>query len=284
MNTTFLHNRSFQIGVASVLSASAGGYGGYRIAQKRLRAHYEEIADREIREARDHYARVYEKTLSPEELLEKLHNEKLEAGEGVPDEIKDVLTEYGSARMGIDNVERPAETEEELVIERELDVEKDSEGNLQVVGSRRIYPGQNEKQNIFAGTQPVEGDALNDPELLMNRDETRPYVITHDEYYEGEKDYEQTDLTFYEGDGVLADLRDVPIPDEDNIVGSDNLLKFGAWSNDENIVYVRNDKIEVDFEITRSVGSYTQEVAGFDPDEGASLKHSATRGKFRHQD
>jgi hypothetical protein len=66
-----------------------------------------------------------------------------------------------------------------------------------------------------------------------------------------------------------------------DLVGDDN-LRFGYGSNDSNMVYVRNPRIEMDMEIVRSQGTYTKEVLGFDDE--AELKHSGRRRRFRESD
>jgi hypothetical protein len=80
---------------------------------------------------------------------------------------------------------------------------------------------------------------------------------------ENEPDHIQHTLTYFEGDDVLTDEEDQPINETDDTVGNANLLKFGHGSKDNNIVYVRNEKLDLDFEITRSKGSYIKEVLGF---------------------
>jgi hypothetical protein len=107
-------------------------------------------------------------------------------------------------------------------------------------------------------------------------DPNKPYVIGHDIFYIGEKDYPQVTLTYFDGDGVLADERDKPIDDMDDVIGNDN-LRFGFQSHDNNVVYVRNDRLGIDYEVVRSKGNYTKDVLGF-------IEHSARRGaprKFR---
>lgn len=90
-----------------------------------------------------------------------------------------------------------------------------------------------------------------------------PYVITKDEYFAGEKDYDQVVLTYFEGDDVLADERDMPVSDREAAVGNKNLERFGEGSEDPNVVYIRNDKLTMDIEMLKSPGSYSEEVAGF---------------------
>jgi hypothetical protein len=101
-----------------------------------------------------------------------------------------------------------------------------------------------------------------------------PYVIHIDEFRQNEPEHSQTTVTYYEKDDVLLDEREQDlISDLDGVVGLNNLQLFGHGSGDPNVVYVRNDAIDSDFEICRNPGSYAEEVHG--------LKHSDEPGKRR---
>lgn len=111
------------------------------------------------------------------------------------------------------------------------------------------------------------------------RDPSKPYVISSDEFFENAEDRIQTQLIYFAEDGVLADTQDKPV--DDSIVGEDNLQKFGHGSKDPNIVYVCNESMELDFEIMYAEGKYAEQVQGF-------IQHGASpsRGlrKFRLDD
>ena len=73
----------------------------------------------------------------------------------------------------------------------------------------------------------------------------KPHIIAPEEY--GEKEgYETESLTYY-ADGVLADDQDNPIEDVDDVVGYGFESHFGEYEDDS--VFVRNDKLKVDYEI-----------------------------------
>jgi hypothetical protein len=109
--------------------------------------------------------------------------------------------------------------------------------------------------------QVVEEVTWNQEAEEESRSEDKPYVISKDEYFAAERDYIQTTITYYEGDDTLVDERDEPIVDTDPIVG-DALERFGHGSQDNKIVYVRNERLEVDFEVVHSDNEYTKEVLG----------------------
>lgn len=94
------------------------------------------------------------------------------------------------------------------------------------------------------------------PRELESRSANAPYVIHQDEWSEGERGYSKVTYTYYEPDDVLVDEADEkPVPHGDLIVGQDN-LKFGHGTDNEDVVFVRNDRLEIDIEICRSRKSY----------------------------
>lgn len=87
-------------------------------------------------------------------------------------------------------------------------------------------------------------------------DVKKPYVISPDEY--GEKDdYETYSLTLY-ADNVLTDEQDMPIEDVDNTVGCESLTTFGEYEEDS--VFVRNDRLKIDYEILRMEVEYSEVI------------------------
>lgn len=106
---------------------------------------------------------------------------------------------------------------------------------------------------------PIDEDI---PDMNMFR-ESKIYIVTENEYIQGERDYNQATFTWYEGDDVLTDQDDTVIENVDRIVGRKNLL-FGLNSNDANVVYIRNEHLEYDYEVIRSTGSYGVDVLGLE--------------------
>lgn len=124
-------------------------------------------------------------------------------------------------------------------------------------------------QNVFTDAEPKALEI--DKE---HRDPEKPYVITEDEYVTGEFEYQQVNLTYYLGDETLAAEDDSVIDNVDYTVGSENLKRFGEGSGDPHVVFVRNVKLQLDYEIAQSFGKYAVEVAGLDDE---TLQHSYSR-------
>lgn len=99
------------------------------------------------------------------------------------------------------------------------------------------------------------------------RTEGEPYIIHQDEYSRNETDYDQVVYTYYEGDDVLVEVAtEQPLPHADLIVGEHN-LKFGHGTDDEDVVFVRNDARELEMEICRDPGRYDEKILGLDADD-----------------
>lgn len=248
--------------LAGLVGAAAGAAGGYFFAKNKLKSFYEDLAAEEIGEAKRFYANLNKvdvesgDVLSPMEVLERTHPAAAAS-----------LREYQGEK--VEDLETALDEQDEAQIARIEERVRHQEPEVEVT------------VNVF------DDPTFDLVEETKYRTEDKPYIITHDEYFAAEKDYEQISLTYYEQDDTLTDESDKPINEIDQMVGEDHLVRFGHGSKDKNIVYVRNDRLASDFEIIKSTGSYVEEVLGMLADEPNSLKHSdqlAARRAFRHGD
>lgn len=101
-------------------------------------------------------------------------------------------------------------------------------------------------------------------EERKRRSPDRPYVIHQDERNEIEG-YSEISYTYYSADDVLCNERDevVDPADRDNLIGEANLERFGHGCDDPMIVHIRNDNLEIVYEIIKSPNSFAEEVHGF---------------------
>lgn len=124
-------------------------------------------------------------------------------------------------------------------------------------------------------------DTWNQEEEEAERGPDAPYVISKAEFDVGETGFAQTSLEFFAGDNVLCDDKQVPIYNPEKIVGR---LEFGRGSGDSDLVYIRNEALKSEWEVTRNHGSYQVEVLGLQIEEEAErgdLKHSNAVLRFR---
>lgn len=107
--------------------------------------------------------------------------------------------------------------------------------------SRLGYNNKSEAENVNAAVS------------AYNRADA-PYVIPPEEF--GEVDgYDQITLWHHE-DGVLADENDERVEDVGRAVGDDYADHFGEY--DDNAVYIRNDRLKVDYEILLAPRKYSE--------------------------
>jgi hypothetical protein len=88
-----------------------------------------------------------------------------------------------------------------------------------------------------------------------------PHINSRDSFRDDETELQQkVSITYYDGDDVLVDERDVPMRDLAPTVGEDFWQHFGELSEDPEVLYIRNRRLQIDFEITRDERSYTETV------------------------
>jgi hypothetical protein len=247
-----------------VVGVAGGGVLGYIFAQRRLETKYQDLAQEEIEEMREHY---HQKSVA------------LEAEAGKKD-LGEIVKERGYVPEEPEESAEPpmAVTPPTAVVER-----------AEETADEEAEPEPSEEE-VDEAPEPVTRNVFRDREDLPEWDEhkerarrspMKPYVI-HREERDTQEAYDGVTYTYYEQDDVVCDERDDVIPEEDRerIFGEANLERFGHGSGDPTVVYIRNDKLEMDIEIVRSPNSYAEEVHGFVPE----IKHSDRRRRGRTMD
>lgn len=237
--------------IVAAAAATAVGFGvGFFTAKKLLTEGYADLATAEIEEAKEFYKNLY-------------------APKAQPDVLSGADLREVTPSDAVDGVNQLMEPAVEAVRTYTGDFDEQ-----QVTQVRNIFKNDGTEVDVIQDVWDI------DTEMRM-RTEDAPFIISHEEFLQGEKDYEQAAVTYYEEDETLVDERDQMIPDKDEKVGDHNLLRMGHGSDDPNKLYVRNDVIEVDFEIARSNGSYAREVLGFEHSDDAPRSR---RGRPRWDD
>jgi hypothetical protein len=198
------------------------------------------IADRRLRTK---YEKIAEQEVAE---MREHYNKKLMASENKPSINELVKERYSDEEQeAINEVEEAEEVEDKPV-----------DAVASVVQERTTV-------NVF------EADEWNYDRELASRVPGVPYIIHADEFQENEPQHTQVTVTYYQEDDVLADVRDEVVEDQDAAVGLGNLGKWGYGSNDQNVVYVRNEELALDYEIVRDRGSYAEITA-------KTIRHSST--------
>jgi hypothetical protein len=243
-----------------VIGAGLGGALGYILTKRhletKLETKYSQIAADEIAEMQQHY---HDKAVALENKVEKPKLEDIIREQGYSDEPPMVVTPPAAV------VEAAKEDEEEAPAE-------EVEAEPEVVNAFEQYG--DDKQEDWDWHQE-----------RRRRTPLRPYVIHIDERNENAA-YENVEYTYFEEDDVLCNERnDILEKDErDTLVGEKNLERFGHGSGDPDTVFIRNDRLEMDIEVTRSPNSYAEDVLGYDPDPEPEIRHSDRRGRMKFDD
>lgn len=144
--------------------------------------------------------------------------------------------------------------------------------------------GQSIPQNAFNHPYSVDDDKWDWEKELQERSNKPIYVITAEEFRQGELGYRQGSIIFYEGDRMMTDELGEPIYNWTSHVGTE--LPFGHGTGDENILFVRNESLKWEYEIQRDPGSYDIEVKGHDIQvayEEDDLRHMHRPLKMRRE-
>lgn len=163
--------------------------------------------------------------------------------------------------------------EPETIIGHTTDVRTTTDGHIEFEGVTHMDPRRGKVVNVFGDGAGDEWDYKTE---IESRDRSRPYIIHIDEFNGDEMGWDsQSTLTWYEKDKILTDSHDKPIHNPNEIVGLP--LEFGHGSNDPNVVYIRNEKLEAEYEVLRDSGSYEEVVLGEAMEaaaEAEGLRHS----------
>lgn len=224
-----------------VVGAGLGAVAGYIFAKRKLETKYSEIAAEEIADMREHYAA---KATALDSEASKTNLDEIVRERGYA-QSPEITTGPPMAVSPPAAVTEAAEEEEEIVETLEV-------------------------RNIFEDHR-IE-DEWDYHRERASRSPMSPYVIHRDERDDNDA-YDEVTWTYYEEDDVVCNELDEVIAGEDRerILGEANLEKFGHGSGDSQIVYVRNDNLEMDIELIKSPNSYAEEV------HGLSHGHSSPR-------
>ena len=261
---------------ASVVSCAIGAAGGYILTKKYVTDQYEGLIEEEVEKAKAFY------TEHP-----PVSDIPIEDEEDAEDPVDKLM-----GQLGDKVIPKPFSKEDQTMYNKialdysAQDIPKvkslaPNQGeSMEEYEQRLIDEARAETQEVLAASEPDLAETLAEEggEIVTknifddhgpssyndldrsHRDSSRPYIISDEEFEDGDLSYNQNTLTYYQADGVLTDERDQPV--NTHFVVGDKNLQFGNASGDVNIVYVRNDKLSVDFEICQSFGSYAEEVLG----------------------
>jgi hypothetical protein len=229
---------------ASAVSLVAGSVLGYFFAKHQLEQHYRDEAEREIAEAKKFYRTRIKRNefATPMDAVEQLMGETLADQDG--EEDLQVFKEATAAWRTYGGHSQPL-ADETQVIEVPPQVQR----------------------NIFEGPEMPKHSYEDE---VANRDWQKPHVISKEDFLGSESNYDQPSFTYYAGDNTLANEYD-EVLDAAEMVGLENLTRFGEYSGDRRVVYIRNPRLSLEIEVLLHDESYAKVVHDVDD---SYLSHS----------
>lgn len=225
--------------IAFIAGAVVGGVGTFMATKKVL----QDFADEQVKSVKDHYKKWYENRIKE---YEEEHG-TLKNNDGPNTKT---FKNYKSSENEFTEVtEEASDNHEEKITQEERDFAKkwaedhDGAGNYT---DEEIKTYEKYANAYMKSKNKIQNEEV-DPE---------PYVISSDRYGEY-VEYTCINLTYYAGDLTLADDRDELV--DFSYVG-DGLDHFDEDPNDPDTVFVRNEKLMVDYEINRDYRSYSEMI------------------------
>lgn len=200
--------------------------GGFVIA-KALENHYAQIADEEIEEMKKHTKELIDeaKGVNIKKDEEEPWNKPEESSIESKNKYKSIVRDYTKP-------------------EREV-----------------IDPGFETK--VDRSKPSLESMATNVRQWKEEEEMNKPYIITDDEYAE-DNGYAKETVWLYEVDGALVGDNDEVIDNDEDCIGKAILKNVGQYFKDSDTIYVRNDLMQVDFEIGLQHKSFSRDVLGLE--------------------
>lgn len=189
-------------------------------------------------------------------------------------EVEDVFIEEERTHIQYDT------TVDQILTEGDLDLTQaviDAGGELNVLPGTPDVPITVQRANVFSNPD----DVWDEDEEQAKRVEGQPYVITKDQFFNSDTEYNQHTLTYYAGDDILVNELEAVIYNPKEIVGE---YAFGHGSGAATVFYTRNETLEKEFEVVKELGKYEIEVLGHTIEqdyEDGDLRHSSTPTRFR---
>ena len=211
-------NKSIFGVIGFVLGAAAGSLVTWKLIDKK----YMDMADDEIRSVKE----MYRSKIVNSEVLDEKNDDMFVARKGPEFTVSMELTDEGKKLVNKLN---------NLTATYVSDDEKPD---------YTAYSQAKEKHNVFDDAMPTEPEVKHD----------EPYIIDPTEFGEF-SEYEQIELTYYK-DGVICE-NDTDMIDPYDILGDIDVADhFGEYENDR--VFVRDDKRQVDYEILRDERTFME--------------------------
>lgn len=214
---------------------TAGAAIGSVVTWKVIKTKYEQISKEEIESVREEYQR-----------LTKIMRMEIDA-------CRKATAAHTKVDNAVDEDDDDADVDYPEDDDRDFTEKEKEQVEYYKITSR--YRGSYNENNEIK----EEGEENGDDEVPYING---PYVITPEDFASSPPGYNCCPLDYYK-DGVLADGWGIQM-DVEETIGEEALDHFGEYVDD--VVYVRNERLELDYEVTRDPRTYKEaERAYSDP-------------------
>lgn len=240
-----------------VLAAGVGVGIGYYFAREHLREDFRLAAEREIEEAKYFYRDFYKRKAGDDGEDAGLTEAAVDASEALleyqgvevgPEELTDSVTEslakYSADEKAFTEL---SELEKPEIQERIREAVTKPRPKAESVNYNAISTPTKATEDAAKKTEPEK------PEFVIEE-------ITIDGFMQGQFGYPQHSITYFAGDGVMADENDRKLNPEtvETGIGKDNFDRVKAGHDEP--MYIRNRTAEREFEITVVPDKYSEAV------------------------
>jgi hypothetical protein len=294
--------------VSTVVGAAAGSAVTYAVVKKKIETRAFAEAEKEIEQVKDRYrllrkeppyddpataARAYMKHMDEmQEYAARLVEGAEEAAEERVEDLREQLAESLETQA---EVEHDAQIAADILQQQEYASAQTPEDKLAInnifdaakqARLRRLAEAEQVEEELQTGALDRTTGEQRDPDAfdeLSARDPRPPFIISYDEYGDDSNEFSKIVLTYFEGDNTLADDAEHEIPDVEGTVGAANLEQFGVESDSVDSVYIRNERLRVDYQVVLDEGSYNHIVLGLQEMEAHQSKNKPRVKRMRDE-
>ena len=148
----------------------------------------------------------------------------------------------------------------EQIIQKEVDSVKEAFSNRneksEEIADEEEAAEEPTDKEVYDSIVKDSGYAV-DTEKKEDKKMDKPYVISPSEY--GDSDYAMLSLTYFL-DGTVLNERDKIVSNVTELIGDDYANHFDEYEDDPDTVYVRNDRLGIDFEVLRDYREYSEVI------------------------
>jgi hypothetical protein len=235
--------------ITIAVASTVGGFTlGYLVNSKRLRNYYEKQMEEEVEKAHAHFR---ERQLELERELIAEQAETLNYAVKAERALAAQATYVG--------VEALEEAATDIANDEYLPSTLEVQARNGLLGREDFVPSQYTPE--LAPEEPLVSSEKKPKDREVYVDKSKPYLITTEDFLQNENNYTQATLTYYENGDTLTGENDEPLDDKSRLmlIGT-HLSDFGAFGEDPNAVYIRNDAIHMDLEVVKNESNYSEVV------------------------